>query len=51
MKNIISKLKTKLAASLEDKVIYNTSFVDNDYSTNSTETIKYKKAAILCLFD
>ena len=51
MKNIISKLKTKLAASLEDKVIYNTSFEDKDYSINSTATKKYKKAAVLCLFD
>ena len=51
MNNIISKLETKLASSLEDKVIYNSSFVDKDYSANCTATKKYKKAAVLCLFD
>ena len=51
MQNIISKIETKLASSLEDKVIYNTSFVDKDYSINSNTPKKYKKAAVLCLFD
>ena len=51
MKNILSKLETKLESSLEDNTIYNTSFLDKDYSTNSNAPKKYKKAAVLCLFD
>ena len=51
MKNILSKLETKLESSLGDNTIYNTSFLDKDYSTNSNAPKKYKKAAVLCLFD
>ena len=51
MKNIISKLESKLDNSAENNVIYNTSFINEDYSNNYTNSERYKKAAVLCLLD
>ena len=51
MKSIILKLETKLKSSIERDIIYNTSFLDKDYSYNSETKEKYKKAAVLCLLD
>ena len=50
MKNIISKLESKLDNSAKNNVIYNTSFINEDYSNNYTNE-RYKKAAVLCLLD
>ena len=51
MKNIISKLESKLDNSAKNNIIYNTSFINEDYSNNYTNPKRYKKAAVLCLLD
>ena len=51
MKNIISKLESKLDNSEKNNIIYNTSFINEDYCNNYTNPESYKKAAVLCLLD